>query len=76
MLQITKTDLSSNLYAGALSPLRLSESDAGRDRPEPELEDVARQEREYVRGQLRESLKREPTEEELDEWLRRHTEGY
>jgi hypothetical protein len=25
---------------------------------------------------LRQDLGREPTEEELDEWLRQHTEGY
>lgn len=41
-----------------------------------ELEDVADNEREYVRGLLKESLGREPTDEELDEWLREHTEGY
>ena len=40
------------------------------------LEDAARLEREYVRQRLREELQREPTEEELDEWLRQHTEGY
>ena len=43
---------------------------------EPELEEVARKEQEYVRGRLREELQREPTEEEMDEWLRQHTEGY
>jgi hypothetical protein len=40
------------------------------------LEDVARREREYLRGRVREELGREPSEEELDEWLREHTEGY
>jgi hypothetical protein len=40
------------------------------------LDDAAQNEREYVRHRLREELKREPTEAELDEWLRRHTEGY
>ena len=40
------------------------------------LDDAARSEREYVRERLREELKREPTEHELDEWLRQHTEGY
>ena len=40
------------------------------------LDDAARSEREYVRQRLREELKREPTEQELDEWLRQHTEGY
>ena len=46
--------------------------DAG-DEP---LDDAARDEREYVRRRLREELQREPTESELDEWLRQHTEGY
>lgn len=40
------------------------------------LEDVARVEQEFVRQRLREELKREPTEEELSEWLREHTESY
>ena len=40
------------------------------------LNETAQTEREYVRGRLREELKREPTDEELDEWLRQHTEGY
>ena len=40
------------------------------------LDDAARGEREYVRRRLREELQREPTESELDEWLRQHTEGY
>lgn len=51
------------------------------ENPEPEdadaeLEDAARSERNYVRERLREELKREPTEQEVDEWLRQHTEGY
>jgi hypothetical protein len=40
------------------------------------LDDAARNEREYVRQRLRDELKREPTEGEVDEWLRQHTEGY
>ncbi|HEX8889194.1 MAG TPA: hypothetical protein VF779_08450 [Pyrinomonadaceae bacterium] len=44
-------------------------SDAG-------LDDAAQNEREYVRDRLREELQREPTEAELDEWLRQQTEGY
>lgn len=43
---------------------------------ETSLEDVARDEREYVRGRLRAELGRAPTDEEIDEWLREHTEGY
>jgi hypothetical protein len=40
------------------------------------LEEIGAREREYLRGRLRDELRREPTEEELDEWLREHTEGY
>ena len=54
---------------------------AADDSPEPAdevttLEDVARAEQEFLRQRLREELKHEPTEEELSEWLREHTEGY
>ena len=49
------------------------EGNEGGDAP---LDDAARREREYVRRRLREELQREPTESELDEWLRQHTEGY
>jgi len=40
------------------------------------LEDVAEGERDYLRRRLRDELQREPSEEELNEWLREHTEGY
>ena len=40
------------------------------------LDDAAQGERDYVRRRLRDELGREPSEEEVDEWLRRHTEGY
>jgi hypothetical protein len=40
------------------------------------LEDVAQSEHKYLHQRLREDLGREPTEEELDDWLRQHTEGY
>ena len=54
---------------------------ASDDSPEPTdgaatLEDVARAEQDFLRQRLREELKRDPTEEELSEWLREHTEGY
>jgi hypothetical protein len=52
------------------------ESEAGADESDAGLDDAARDEQEYVRQRLREELKREPTEEEMDEWLREHTEGY
>lgn len=40
------------------------------------LDEAVRAEREYLHRRLREELQREPTEEEVDEWLREHTEGY
>ncbi len=43
---------------------------------ETKLEDVAQTEHEYLHERLRDDLGREPTEAELDEWLRQHTEGY
>lgn len=46
------------------------------DEGDASLDDAFRQEREYVRRRLREELKREPTEDEIDEWLRQQTEGY
>jgi hypothetical protein len=41
-----------------------------------ELGKIAETEHEYLHQRLREELGREPTESELDEWLRQHTEGY
>ena len=40
------------------------------------LEDAAEHELDDMRARLREELGREPSEEELSDWLRRHTEGY
>ena len=40
------------------------------------LEDAVRDESEYARERLREELKRDPTEAEINEWLRQQTEGY
>ncbi len=40
------------------------------------LEDAARDGREVAVERLREETGRDPSDEEVDEWLRRHTEGY
>lgn len=40
------------------------------------LADAARDSLEEARVHLREELGREPVDEEVNEWLRRHTEGY
>jgi hypothetical protein len=47
-----------------------------RPEPDPDLEEAVQEEYEYLRNRLQEELGREPTDEELDEWLRRHTEAY
>jgi hypothetical protein len=49
---------------------------AGVTESEGKLEDVAQTEHDYLHQRLRADLGREPTEAELDEWLRQHTEGY
>ena len=50
------------------------------DSPETEggetLADAAHDERRVAAERLREELGRYPSDEEVDEWLRRHTEGY
>lgn len=56
---------------------RLStQADSNVNQPENSLEETAQQEHEYLRQKLRDELQREPTEQETDEWLRQHTEGY
>jgi hypothetical protein len=50
-----------------------ADQDGGADNS---LDEAARTEREYLRGRLRAELGREPTDAELNEWLRQHTEGY
>ena len=40
------------------------------------LEDAARDSQEVARESLRVELGREPSDEEIDEWLREHTESY
>ncbi|HKQ52441.1 MAG TPA: hypothetical protein VJT74_08740 [Pyrinomonadaceae bacterium] len=75
MLQQKHAELSfmgRHVFASASSD-EAAEPDESGDAP---LDDAARGEREYVRRRLREELQREPTESELDEWLRQHTEGY
>jgi hypothetical protein len=56
--------------------MNLEKNDPGPADESPELEDIAQGEHQYLHERLRAELGREPTEEELDEWLRQHTEGY
>jgi len=57
-------------------PLENEQDKAPEIAEQSKLEDVAQTEHAYLHQRLREDLGREPTEEELDEWLRQHTEGY
>lgn len=58
-----------------LQPLFSGDVGEAKDGDAP-LEDAGRNEWDYVRRRLREELGREPDEQEIDEWLRQHTEGY
>lgn len=69
--------IDTSLATGEIQVMTLDDdkNEAGKTQ-ENRLEDVARNEHEYLHQRLREDLGREPTEAELDEWLRQHTEGY
>lgn len=54
----------------------MSSKDEPTNKESNDLGDAARAEHEFLHERLRQDLGREPTEEELDEWLRQHTEGY
>ena len=56
--------------------MTLSNKEPEEEADSPELNEVVQTEHEYLHERLRQELGREPTEEELDEWLRQHTEGY
>lgn len=43
---------------------------------ENDLSGAVREEEAFVREKLKEELGREPTREEIDEWVREHTESY
>ena len=46
------------------------------DDQDSKLSDIAKEEETFVRDQLMIELGRVPTREEVDEWLREHTESY
>jgi hypothetical protein len=56
--------------------MRTQNDDSQRNDNRDELVAVAREEREFLRQALVDELGREPSEEELNEWLREHTESY
>jgi DNA-directed RNA polymerase specialized sigma subunit len=53
-----------------------TEAKQSEESPSNELTEVAREEQEFVRQTLQQKLGREPTENEVNEWLREHTESY
>jgi hypothetical protein len=60
----------------ASAPLAADGGAPRADDADGSLEDAARREEDYVRERLRTDLGRDPSDEELREWLREHTEGY
>ena len=51
-------------------------NDSSQTNDQDNLIAAGREEREFVRETLATELGREPTEDELSEWLREHTESY
>ena len=75
-LSLSKADRHDAPYGVASDQFAADASPDEADGTSGTLDEVARREREDMRPRLRDELGREPTEDELDEWLRRHTEGY
>ena len=63
-------------YLGMLLTAKVVARQGEPEKDADSLEEVAREEQEFLREKLREQLKREPTDEELNEYERQHTEGY
>jgi hypothetical protein len=72
--EATSLVIESSLATRDFKVMNMSKDDPKDD--ETELADVAKTEHEYLHERLRQELGREPTEQELDDWLRQHTEGY
>lgn len=68
--------IESSLDKGEFRIMSINNDPATQGNQETGLNDVIQAEQEFIRQQLREELGREPTEEELNEWLREHTESY
>jgi hypothetical protein len=60
----------------AVPPFAADAAPPGTEDADGSLEETARREEDYVRERLRGELGRDPSDEELREWLREHTEGY
>ncbi len=82
-MMLLETNIDSVLVINCIAPpkkvlpsLLKALSDDGDKDVDAGLEETFKKERDYLRGRLRDELRREPTEAELDEWLQQHTEGY
>jgi hypothetical protein len=60
----------------AVLPLRADDGEPETEDTDASLDEAASREQDYLRRRLRDELGREPTDAELNEWLREHTEGY
>jgi hypothetical protein len=67
---------SPNDNARAVPPFVADAGSPATEDADGSLEETARREEDYVRERLRGELGRDPSDEELREWLREHTEGY
>jgi hypothetical protein len=65
-----------NDNARATPPYGANDSSPRTEDADGSLEETGRREEEYVRERLRAELGRDPSDDELREWLREHTEGY
>jgi len=68
--------LESSLETGELTIMSSDKDPVDDVRDEEGLGEAIRAEQEFVRQRLRADLGREPTAEEMNEWLREQTEGY
>jgi len=66
----------SSLESGELTIMNSDKDPVDRVNEEDGLSDAVRAEQEFVRQRLRAEFGREPTADEMNEWLREQTEGY
>jgi hypothetical protein len=66
----------SSLESGELAIMNSDKDPVDGVNEEDGLSDAVRAEQEFVRQRLRAEFGREPTADEMNEWLREQTEGY
>ncbi len=68
--------IETSLTTGEIVLMTAGNGETNEVEPGSGLKDAAQGEHQYLHERLRAELGREPSEQELDEWLRQHTEGY